>query len=1306
MATPSNGRRDLARALLAAAVYVAAAKGGLALAYGNSSVTAVWAPTGIALAVLVLGGRRLWPGVALGAALANTWTGLDAVTVAAITAGNTLEAVAGASLLRALRFRPSLERLRDVLALVLAGALCTLVAATIGLLSLRLGGYVSGADAAFVWRTWWLGALGGALLVAPAIFVLAHARPLRMPSGPRVAEVAALAATTAVVSVVVFWGTVPLEYLLLALLMWASLRFRQAGATITSLAIAGIAVGFTVAGRGPFTSGSLDASLMLSQSFIGVGAVVGLMLAAVTSERAHARAGLVRARDDLEREVRERTAALAHTQDGLIEAQELARIGSWEWDVQADTVTWSAMLYVIYGVDCDAHKATFGGYLERVHPDDRERVMATIQDALAHRCAFAFDERIVRPDGEIRVLASRGQVFAGAGGEPARMVGICQDVTESRRAERALRDSEARARLIVDAASDAFVSTDEDDVVMEWNAQAEALFGWTRAEALGNELAQLLIPERNRGRHRASIAGYLGGATDAPWLNRRLERDALHRDGHEFLVELTISPVLTQDGYTFNTFMHDITERRRAERYLATEHAVSRVLLESRTLDEARPRLLAAFGSGLGWAVGAWWSVDASGVAMRCEEFWSDAAVASGAFEAATLQLECAPGAALPGRVWASGETHVVGALAQDDDCPRAQAAARCGLTAAIAMPLESQGEVVAVIEFFATGGLHLRDELGEMMQRLGERVAQYLERKHAEDHLREAEERFHRAFDDAGTGMALIGVGGERDGRFLEVNDALCASTRYGRDDLLGMGDAAISHPEDTQQMLELVQRLTAGEIDAIQEETRLLDAAGEIVWIALSTSVIRDGEGRALYRLAQMQDITERKRFEGQLQHLADHDPVTALFNRRRFEEELRRELAAAQRYGTGGAVLALDLDNFKYVNDTLGHSAGDELIASVAEILGGRLRRTDIVARLGGDEFAVVLPHVDEAEAVRVAGELLEAIRGDAVVTTAKGSRRATASIGIALFPDRADHRDGEELLIEADIAMYDAKEAGRDQACVYDAGSSRQQSLEARMTWSEQILEALREDRFTLYAQPIVPLQGAAADRYELLVRMLDRDGDIIPPGAFLPVAERFDLVQQIDRWVVREAIELLASHERRGHDVIFEVNLSAKSLGEGDLLDVIACLLESTGVDPSRLVFEVTETAAIINVDRAKQFARRLNELGCGFALDDFGAGFASFYYLKHLPFDYLKIDGEFVESLSDSTANQLVVQAVVAIARGLGKQTIAEYVGDDETLELLRAYGVDHAQGFHLGRPVPVAEIASVGALTPADAGI
>lgn len=229
-------------------------------------------------------------------------------------------------------------------------------------------------------------------------------------------------------------------------------------------------------------------------------------------------------------------------------------------------------------------------------------------------------------------------------------------------------------------------------------------------------------------------------------------------------------------------------------------------------------------------------------------------------------------------------------------------------------------------------------------------------------------------------------------------------------------------------------MRRLVAGEVPSIHSEGRLINAEGGVVWIAFSTSLVRNADGEPLYRISQMQDISERKRFEGQLQHLADHDPITGLFNRRRFDEELARELASAQRYRTGGAVLALDLDNFKYINDTLGHGAGDEMIACVAGILRGRLRATNVVARLGGDEFAVILAHVDERQAQHVADDLLDAIRREAIVSTAKGSRRTTASVGIAMFPDRAASLASEELLVEADIAMYDAKEAGRDRACL--------------------------------------------------------------------------------------------------------------------------------------------------------------------------------------------------------------------------------------------------------------------------------
>lgn len=554
----------------------------------------------------------------------------------------------------------------------------------------------------------------------------------------------------------------------------------------------------------------------------------------------------------------------------------------------------------------------------------------------------------------------------------------------------------------------------------------------------------------------------------------------------------------------------------------------------------------------------------------------------------------------------------------------------------------------------------------------------------------REAEERFRSAFEDAGTGMAVIGVAGDKDGRFLEVNDQLCLLTGYPREQLLRMTEASLLHPDDLPELDEGVRDVMAGKANAHSGEVRLVSAAGETLWASVSSSVVRDAEGEPQMRLVQMLDISERKRFEGQLQHLADHDPLTGLINRRRFEEELERELTAAKRYDRAGAVLVLDLDNFKYVNDTHGHSAGDELIVTVSSLLRRRLRESDTLSRIGGDEFAVILPDCTPAQAESAADGLLGTIREGMLEHHRSG--RSSASIGVAPY-DAGHQVTGEELLVEADVAMYEAKERGRDRVEVFDHDASAPSPLNGRLTWARRIEQALTEDGFELHAQPILSLRDDPVERHELLVRMRGENGDLIPPAAFLGVAERFELIQSIDRWVADQAISLLAARQRAGEPVCLEVNLSAKSVTDPDLPDFIEDRLRAAQVDASGLIFEVTETAAIVNVDRARLFADRLGEVGCGFALDDFGAGFASFYYLKHLDFDLLKIDGEFIRDLPHSRTNQLVVRSLVELAQGLDKHTVAEFVGDEPTLELLRSFGVDYAQGFHVGRPLPAAQV-------------
>ena len=452
------------------------------------------------------------------------------------------------------------------------------------------------------------------------------------------------------------------------------------------------------------------------------------------------------------------------------------------------------------------------------------------------------------------------------------------------------------------------------------------------------------------------------------------------------------------------------------------------------------------------------------------------------------------------------------------------------------------------------------------------------------------------------------------------------------------------------------------------------------------------RANDGRILGRVWSFRDVSDRERIQSRLRYLADHDMLTGLMNRRRFEEELERQVTYTARYQTGGAVLLLDLDDFKEINDTLGHRTGDAVISSIAGVLRGRLRESDLLARIGGDEFAILLPTADEEQAQLVATGLLDAVRDHRVVFG--GHRvRMTTSIGIAVVGGVAAH-SAEELLGHADVAMYDAKKSGRDRLSVYDRGA-RRALTELTLPWGERIGKALADDRFTLYAQPVLDLESGECSHYELLLRMAGEDSELLPPGGFLPSAERSGMVDQIDTWVMRNAVRLIAAHRDEGRDLRLEVNLSGRTIGDEGFLAALEEEIRSTTIDPANLVFEVTESAAISNLEEVRGFSAELTRLGCRFALDDFGAGFGSFHYLKYLPLDYLKIDGDFIANLPRNPTDQAVVRAIVDLSARLGKETIAEFVGDEQTLELVREYGVHFAQGYYVGRPGPISEVLS-----------
>ena len=493
----------------------------------------------------------------------------------------------------------------------------------------------------------------------------------------------------------------------------------------------------------------------------------------------------------------------------------------------------------------------------------------------------------------------------------------------------------------------------------------------------------------------------------------------------------------------------------------------------------------------------------------------------------------------------------------------------------------------------------------------------------------------------------------------------------------LVGMPiDTVLEHESARHLRHALARGLTIGAtplaLEAVTAEGNSLD-----IEVALMPLADTSGEIQAIVR-----DVTARKRHESELLHIASHDFLTGMLNRRRFEEELQREIAHAERRDGSGAVLWLDLDDFKDVNDTLGHHAGDELLIAIGGRLAQVARAESIVARIGGDEFAILLPGADRAEAEGAAERLITEI-GQVSVEIEGRVTRSTASVGVVAYPEHG--MEVEDLLARADMAMYRAKELGRARYQVFDETEGWQAHIEDGQVWAEMLQGALAEGNLQVFAQPITSMAGAGIVRYELLVRMSDLDGGPIPPARFLPVAERTGLIVDVDLWMLSEAIRILEAspHHRFG----LSVNASPRTIRDERFLRELTRQVEASSIDPGRLTIEITETAILIDVAKVKDTLWRIRQLGCRVALDDFGSGFTSFLHLKQLPIDDIKIDGSFVLGMRENENDRHLVRAMVEMSRGLNMTTTAEFVESAESLVALELLGVDMVQGYAIGRP-------------------
>jgi diguanylate cyclase (GGDEF)-like protein/PAS domain S-box-containing protein len=492
-----------------------------------------------------------------------------------------------------------------------------------------------------------------------------------------------------------------------------------------------------------------------------------------------------------------------------------------------------------------------------------------------------------------------------------------------------------------------------------------------------------------------------------------------------------------------------------------------------------------------------------------------------------------------------------------------------------------------------------------------------------------------------------------------------------------------------DVPKWRVLMEKLTA-QLPFDDFEFRSVNPDNTEMWIRISGKPFFDLNDKFSGYRGCGNDITQSYRMSEQLTYQATHDTLTDLTNRAEFEARLDRVIKHSKKQHSNHALCYIDLDQFKVVNDTCGHAAGDELLRQVSNILEAKVRQRDTVARLGGDEFGLLLEHCSLEQGIQVAESARKAIDS---YRFGWGGNSFKLGASMGLIPIDQFSGSVDSVMREADATCYEAKDAGRNRIHIYKVDSPKLAQRHEEMQQIVDINRAFDDQRFVLYHQTIYNLQKSNDDQpmfSEVLVRMLDSENNLVLPGVFLPAAERYNLITRLDIWVVTAALEWLQKEVSSGFDIYCTVNLSGSSIADKNFLRSVLERLDSSDVEPRRICFEITETAAIANLTRATQFIDQLKERGCSFALDDFGSGFSSFAYLKTLPVDYLKIDGFFVRDMLKDRIDLEMVKSINDIGHVMGKKTIAEFVEDQKTFELLREMGVDYAQGYAISKPIPV----------------
>lgn len=615
---------------------------------------------------------------------------------------------------------------------------------------------------------------------------------------------------------------------------------------------------------------------------------------------------------------------------------------------------------------------------------------------------------------------------------------------------------------------------------------------------------------------------------------------------------------------------------------------------------------------------------------------------------------------------------------------PEHERLAASGMRSGLSIPVRSGGQVVAVlnsasakVDAFEAEDLIAADAVAMV-------VGETLDRIRSRDALAVRDRQLAAIVDASPLLMMTLDAAGE----IVQVSEFGASQLGYEVASLRGE-PLSMLYPQDQRKLvgrrLADLSREPAGTVTSWA--AWMVNAHGDRLSVRhTGRKLASDANGASTILVCE--DVTALSELADKLEHEATHDPLTGIVNRREFDRRLS-ELIASTEAGVVGSVCYIDVDQFKIINDTAGHHAGDALLVELAKTLAGVLKPEHLIARLGGDEFAVILPRYSLTGAARLAERLRAA--ANQIVFSWEGRNFGT-SISIGLAAIDPGNPDTDEVIGRADAACYDAKNGGRNQVSIASSRNLSDRSSRRDGEWGSRLRDALDQGHLELVGQKIVAVDPTdSRDRAELLVRSAEVDGELLPAGLFIPAAERLGIVSEVDRWVVSRAAELLTDDDGGWPDLDFvAVNLSPQSIESDDFLEHLIATLGAPGLDPSKLLFEITETAALSQFSKAVKFIETVADRGCRFALDDFGAGFSTFHYLKRLPVDLLKIDGSLIQDLAVDPIDRAIVRSIVDVAATLGMQTVAEFVDNSQTIDWLEELGVDFAQGFAIGHPQPI----------------